>query len=30
MNVLFAEADVSYEKLLEMEDANEEFKRNLM
>jgi len=26
MNVLLAEADVSYEKLLEMEQANEEFK----
>lgn len=26
MNVLLAEADVSYEKLLEMDDANEEFK----
>jgi NAD(P) transhydrogenase subunit beta len=26
MNVLLAEADVSYEKLLEMEEANEEFK----
>lgn len=26
MNVLLAEADVSYEKLLEMSDANEEFK----
>jgi len=26
MNVLLAEADVSYEKLLEMEDANEELK----
>jgi H+-translocating NAD(P) transhydrogenase subunit beta len=26
MNVLLAEADVSYEKLLEMNDANEEFK----
>ena len=26
MNVLLAEADVSYEKLLEMENANEEFK----
>ncbi len=26
MNVLFAEADVSYDKLLEMDDANEEFK----
>jgi NAD(P) transhydrogenase subunit beta len=25
MNVLLAEADVSYEKLLEMEQANEEF-----
>lgn len=25
MNVLLAEADVSYEKLLEMENANEEF-----
>jgi NAD(P) transhydrogenase subunit beta len=25
MNVLLAEADVSYEKLLEMEEANEEF-----
>jgi NAD(P) transhydrogenase subunit beta len=28
MNVLLAEADVSYEKLLEMENANEEFKSN--
>jgi H+-translocating NAD(P) transhydrogenase subunit beta len=27
MNVLLAEADVSYEKLLEMEHANDEFKR---
>ncbi|HUZ61746.1 MAG TPA: NAD(P)(+) transhydrogenase (Re/Si-specific) subunit beta [Hanamia sp.] len=26
MNVLLAEADVSYEKLLEMDDANEEFR----
>ncbi len=26
MNVLLAEADVNYEKLLEMDDANEEFK----
>ncbi len=26
MNVLLAEADVSYEKLLEMDDANDEFK----
>jgi NAD(P) transhydrogenase subunit beta len=26
MNVLLAEADVSYEKLLEMENANDEFK----
>ncbi|MEO6220028.1 MAG: NAD(P)(+) transhydrogenase (Re/Si-specific) subunit beta [Ginsengibacter sp.] len=26
MNVLLAEADVNYEKLLEMQDANEEFK----
>src|SRR5207237_7508420 len=26
MNVLLAEADVSYEKLLEMEHANDEFK----
>lgn len=26
MNVLLAEADVSYEKLLEMEEANDEFK----
>ena len=25
MNVLLAEADVSYEKLMEMEEANEEF-----
>jgi NAD(P) transhydrogenase subunit beta len=27
MNVLLAEADVSYEKLIEMEQANEEFKK---
>ncbi len=27
MNVLLAEADVSYEKLLEMEEANDEFKK---
>jgi NAD(P) transhydrogenase subunit beta len=26
MNVLLAEADVNYEKLLEMDDANEEFR----